>query len=227
MARSTPLGKDNWDDIDAILLDMDGTLLDLSFDNHFWKEAVPGFYAKEKGITLEQSHEFLSQCYDKHHGTLNWYCTDFWSETLGIDIIKYKAQLAEKVSLRPGTLEFLEQSKLSRHKIILVTNAHPDTLRVKLEQTHIQEYFDAIYSSHQFKQPKESPLFWTQLEEAMNIPLSQCLFVDDTETILIQAKQSGVKYIAMVEQPDMTESAKTGIALPSVNRLTELFEDKA
>lgn len=30
-----------WKEIDTVLLDMDGTLLDLNFDNHFWKEFVP------------------------------------------------------------------------------------------------------------------------------------------------------------------------------------------
>ena len=29
-----------WRDIDTVLLDMDGTLLDLHYDNHFWLEPV-------------------------------------------------------------------------------------------------------------------------------------------------------------------------------------------
>ncbi|HBT55971.1 MAG TPA: haloacid dehalogenase, partial [Pseudomonas sp.] len=31
----------NWNAIDTVLLDMDGTLLDLHFDNHFWLEHMP------------------------------------------------------------------------------------------------------------------------------------------------------------------------------------------
>ena len=31
----------DWTRIDTILLDMDGTLLDLGFDNFFWREHVP------------------------------------------------------------------------------------------------------------------------------------------------------------------------------------------
>ena len=38
MSRSPEL---DWTSIDTVLLDMDGTLLDLRFDNWFWQEHVP------------------------------------------------------------------------------------------------------------------------------------------------------------------------------------------
>ena len=44
----------DWDSIDTVLLDMDGTLLDLHFDNHFWLEFVPHKYAELKGIALRR-----------------------------------------------------------------------------------------------------------------------------------------------------------------------------
>ena len=226
MAGASTLRLEDWNTVEAILLDMDGTLLDLAFDNHFWQEAVPTIYAAEKGISLEQSRGDLGQYYEEHHGTLNWYCTDFWTDKLKLDIIKHKTALADKIALRPGTQEFLQRVSESDKKVILVTNAHPETLRVKLEQTGIDQYFDALYSSHQFNQPKESPIFWAQLEKAIKTPLSNCLFVDDTESILIQAQQSGVKHVVMVEQPDMTIPARNIVALPSVNLLTELLPTK-
>lgn len=225
MARKATLSQSEWNSIDTILLDMDGTLLDLSFDNHFWKTEVPSIYAKEAGLTIEQSQEFLGKCYQDYNGTLNWYCTDFWAEKLGFDIIAHKTKLAHQVSLRPGTIEFLEIVQKSDKEVVLVTNAHPETLRVKLEQINIKNYFDKLYTSHQFNYPKESPLFWSQLESEMNTSLSRCLFVDDTESILRQAKQSGVRYIAMVEQPDLSQPAKTDLTLPSINQLDELLVD--
>ncbi|WP_223670695.1 GMP/IMP nucleotidase [Kangiella shandongensis] len=224
MARATTLTEQDWSSIDAILLDMDGTLLDLSFDNHFWQTAVPEIYAEKKGISLDASRQFLGQCYDEFSGTLNWYCTDFWSEKLGIDIIQHKSEMAHQIALRPGTKEFLESVASLQKRIVLVTNAHPETLRVKLEQTALDQYFDELYSSHQFKQPKESSLFWQQLEQALKVSLKRCLFVDDTEAVLIRAQQSGVKFVVRVEQPDMSKPAKKNSSFNSVNQLTELLQ---
>ena len=38
-----------WSGIDTILLDMDGTLLDLHYDNHFWQVYVPEKFAEKPG----------------------------------------------------------------------------------------------------------------------------------------------------------------------------------
>jgi putative hydrolase of the HAD superfamily len=38
--------------IDTVLLDMDGTILDLKFDSHFWRELVPTKYAAANALTV-------------------------------------------------------------------------------------------------------------------------------------------------------------------------------
>ena len=45
----------NWSDIHTVLLDMDGTLLDLHFDNHFWLEHFPARYSEQHGIIVEEA----------------------------------------------------------------------------------------------------------------------------------------------------------------------------
>ena len=47
--------KPSWDCIDTVLLDLDGTLLDLAFDNYFWLERIPTAYAAARGLTLEEA----------------------------------------------------------------------------------------------------------------------------------------------------------------------------
>lgn len=37
-----------WQEIDTVLLDMDGTLIDLHFDNYFWQRLVPERWGQER-----------------------------------------------------------------------------------------------------------------------------------------------------------------------------------
>src|SRR5215831_5340508 len=45
--------KPAWDLIDTVLLDLDGTLLDLAFDNYFWREVIPAAYAISNSISID------------------------------------------------------------------------------------------------------------------------------------------------------------------------------
>ena len=62
-----------WTEIDTVLLDMDGTLLDLHFDTHFWLEHVPARYAEANRLPLEIAREQLVQRYRQAEGKLEWY----------------------------------------------------------------------------------------------------------------------------------------------------------
>ena len=45
----------NWNKIESILLDLDGTLLDLNFDLHFWLEYIPKVYSKKHNISFQDA----------------------------------------------------------------------------------------------------------------------------------------------------------------------------
>ena len=70
----------NWDEIDNVMLDMDGTLLDLHFDNFFWLTYLPEHYAKKFPGQEEKARHWMSQQLKYRHGSLEWYCTDFWTK---------------------------------------------------------------------------------------------------------------------------------------------------
>lgn len=67
---------------------MDGTLLDLHFDNYFWQIHVPSQYAQQHGLSLAQSHDLLTPRFAAQQGSLNWYCLDYWTQDLGLDIVQ-------------------------------------------------------------------------------------------------------------------------------------------
>ena len=121
----------DWNQIESVFLDLDGTLLDLRFDNHFWVEFIPDHYAQHHGLVPKTARERVLARMKELRGTLDWYCTDFWSRELDLDIIALKDSKRELIRTRPGAEDFLSALHADRHRVVLVTNAHPKTIDIK------------------------------------------------------------------------------------------------
>lgn len=213
----------NWDALDTVLLDLDGTLLDLHYDNYFWLEYIPRRWAEEKGRSEEECRQHLHLTYDEIRGTLDWYCLDYWSDRLQLDIVALKKEVLEKVALRPDAERFLNFLRSSDKEVILVTNGHRDGLRIKLDATGIEHQFDQIVSSHDFRTPKEQQAFWQQLQQKHPFDLKRTLFVDDNESVLQSAKQYGISELLQILQPDMQRPSYPAKDFPAIEHFSEIL----
>lgn len=194
----------DWSEVDCVLLDMDGTILDLEFDNYFWLEYLPRVYAEKNSISLQEGKQFLADSYGKLKGKLQWYCLDFWSERLQLDIVELKYLIKERVAFRPGAVEFLEFLVDSKKEVYLATNAHPKSLEIKLLITDFHQYFRHLISSHEFGYPKEEQEYWRLLHKKYHFNRERTLFIDDSVKILKSARQFGIKYLFGIAQPDLS-----------------------
>ena len=198
-----------WSAIDTVLLDMDGTLLDLRFDNWFWQELIPRRYAAAKGLDLEETRRVLAPWFTEVRGTLQWYCIEYWSRLLELDIGGIKREALARVGFLPGAREFLSRLKGSGKRVVLVTNAHPATLAIKNEGVALKNggvalsgYFHACYSTHPFDFPKESAGFWPRLAAEEGFEPQRTLFVDDSLSVLDAARDFGIAWLRAVRRPD-------------------------
>jgi len=194
--------KIDWQNIDTVLLDMDGTLLDLHFDNYFWLEHLPSVIAQRNGCELEGAREHLTSLYQRHIGTLNWYCVDFWNEQVGFDIMQHKAAVSNRISYRPNAQSFLKRCKQQSDDVRLVTNAHRKILNLKIEHTQIDQYFDQMLCSHELNYPKERIEFWDRLQAHQAFDPLRTLFLDDNESVLETASEYGIGHIYSIAKPD-------------------------
>tara|TARA_R110000851_G_scaffold280754_1_gene434040 strand:+ start:9488 stop:10153 length:666 start_codon:yes stop_codon:yes gene_type:complete len=191
-----------WYKIDTVLLDMDGTLLDLHFDNHFWLHIVPEQLSIQRQISLDEANKLAKQaCYDVV-GTLDWYCLDYWQRHLKLDILALHHASADRIKLRQDSMPFLQALAGANKQRILFTNAHPQSLALKLTHTNLADGLDDMLSSHESGYPKEHPQFWQYAFNKFKVDPSRYLFIDDSEVILAASKKAGVGYQLGIKNPD-------------------------
>ena len=212
----------DWSEIETVLLDMDGTLLDLRFDNHFWQCVVPDYFATKENISFDEAVEQLKPIFKAQEGLLNWYCLDYWSETLGIDIAQLKVDTQEHIKELPHTRDFLKAVKSSGKRCVLVTNAHADSLSLKMQKTGLVEFFDAIVSAHDLGYPKEQQSFWQAFYQLEQFDKAKTVMVDDSLSVLKAADAFGIQYIVAITMPDSGEPPRIVHEFTAVESLGEL-----
>lgn len=192
----------DWNDIDTVFLDMDGTLLDLHYDNHFWLEHVPKRFAEANNLTLEQSKAQLMPRYKKAEGTLDWYCVDYWSNELGLDIALLKQEVDHLIAVFPFVVDFLDALRAQNKRMTLVTNAHGKALKLKMDRTQLGGHFDRLICSHDLGLPKEHDPFWEKLQTIEPFDKMRTLLIDDSLPVLRSAHRYGFEHLLAVFHPD-------------------------
>ncbi len=213
----------DWEHIDTVLLDMDGTLLDLHFDNFFWTEHLPRLYAEQQGISEEESNAHLHGKFSSERGTLDWYCLDHWSQRLDMDIPAIKREFQHMIRLRPFAVEFLQWLHDSPRDVVMVTNAHRTTLDIKMENVDITPWFDRVVVSHDLHAPKEQQDFWHRLQQLHPFDPARTLLVDDTEDVLASASRYGIRHLLTLLQPDSQRQKRIDTRFPGIHHFDEIM----
>ncbi len=192
----------DWRRAEVLLLDMDGTVLDLNFDNHFWTRAIPQHFAELRGMALQEAVDELLPRFRAAEGRLDWYCVNYWSRELGLDVMGLKQSYAADIAPLPGAEAFLAEQRAAGRRLWLVTNAHPETLRLKLQQVSIGDYFEQQVSSHELGFPKEDARFWSAFARLCPVPAERCVMFDDNHSVLRAAQVHGIGQVVRITRPD-------------------------
>ncbi|KAA0876192.1 GMP/IMP nucleotidase [Nitrincola tapanii] len=216
----------DWHKIDTLLLDMDGTLLDLHFDSYFWLEFLPERYAQAHALPQDEARRWLHQRIQQEQGTLNWYCLDYWSEVLHLPIAQLKREVADKIGFRPHVEDFLEAVRAENIRTVIVTNAHRDSLSLKMEQTGLDRLVDLVICSHDFKAPKEDQAFWQFLQQVEPFNPQRTLLVDDSLAVLRSARDYGIRYLLSILQPDSQAPSREIDEFAAIHHFDEVMPKK-
>ena len=212
-----------WQNIETVLLDMDGTLLDLHFDNHFWLHHVPLCYAAKHRLPHDEAHRQLMDKYSEVRGSLNWYCVDFWTRELSLDIEQLKHDTAEKIAIRPDVIKFLSWLNENNKRVVLVTNAHPASLNLKMDRTNLHVHFDKIINAHDVGMAKEHEGFWQKLQDFESYDKASTMLIDDNLEVLESAHNYGIRYCYGVQQPDSQGEAISSDQFTVIDGFVEIL----
>ena len=212
-----------WNGVDTVLVDMDGTLLDLAFDNYFWTEFVPLHYAQAHGLSEQDARETLLARYRAIEGQLAWYSVDHWSEVLSLDIRSLKRAQRHRVRFLPGATDFLAWVRKQGKRVLLVTNAHPFTLQLKVAQTNLDSHVHAMVTSHSFDVPKETDRFWELFHAHERFDPERTVLIEDSLPVLEAAGRFGLAATVAIRCPDSRRPPRQIDGFPSVDGVHELL----
>lgn len=216
----------DWFEIDTVFLDMDGTLLDLHFDDYFWREYVPQKYAEKFGLAVDSAKKELFSRYHSARGTLEWYSIDFWTQELGLDIEVLKYEIDHLISIHPHVTEFLDRVRAHGKRTVLVTNAHGKSLSLKMEKTQLGTRLDSLICAHDIGLPKENPEFWKKLQTTEPFNCCHTLLIDDSREVLESASEYGIKYVLAVAQPNSRQPASRMRGFPTMESFLQILPAK-
>lgn len=185
----------DWDQIDDVLLDMDGTLLDRHFDNYFFEEALPRRYATLNGVSFEVAREQLMSMYRSVEGELAWTDLHYWTDRVGIDVVAMHRELDHLIGFLPDAVPFLEAVRRRGKRITVVTNAHATGVGVKCDKTGLHQYVDRIVDAFQVGYLKMRAEYWPQCQRLVGFDPSRSLYIDDDEGCLTAAHGFGVAHV--------------------------------
>lgn len=223
MIRRMTASPPDWSRVEHVLLDMDGTVLDLAFDNFLWRRAVPRRYAERMGISLAEAEAELAPKFAAVAHTLAWYDLDHWSRLTGIDLSAMHVEMREHIRVLDNTLGFLDAVRQSGRRLWLATNAHPGSWRPKLEQAGLSDVFEVIVSSHDAQAPKEEIAFWEYYRRRHPFDPQRSFFADDSLPVLQSAQRFGIGQIVAMCAPDSGEPRRQVDGFCNVARLDELL----
>jgi putative hydrolase of the HAD superfamily len=210
-------------DIDCMLVDMDGVILDNTYDNNFWQNQIPGVISKNKNISFEDAKRLAVQIFNYKKNTKDWYDVDYWSNMLNVDIEAEKRSSIsfDRIQLYEGVTKTLNKLK-DNFRLILITNAHRKTLNIKLEKYDLSPYFENMICAHELHYVKENIQLWYMLKSRFKLDYTKTLLIEDTINNIKVGLSAGISQAVYLGDENYEDSKKI-LKLPSINDIFPAF----
>jgi len=187
--------------IEAIIFDLDGTLID---SMGIWHTIDKDFLLK-RGINVpddlfqdvDEGNSFYEIArYFKKKFSLPESIDEIMREWVEMSIDYYK----NSISLKSGVLDLLKLCKNKNIKMGIGTSNNDLLTNIVLKANNIQEYFQAIVTGDTIKNGKPFPEVFLKTAEILKVQPERCLVIEDVLVGIKAAKNAGMKVFMIYDE---------------------------
>lgn len=205
--------------IKAVLLDMDGTILDTERLAYIAWEHVLLEDGYEIPPTLLYDHIGLNERSSKVlHDAAFGDGYDFWAMQEKCNQYYREIMNKDGVAVKKGFHELAEYLVNNNIKRVVATSTNHDSAVRKLKRADIWQYIDALIGGDEIANGKPDPEIFLKAAALAGVPLDECLVVEDSENGIKSAHNAGIKCVYI---KDMKE-ARQEIQALSFRRAEDL-----
>ena len=206
-----------------ISFDVDGTLVDLEYNDLIWFKEIPELLAKKKKISLKKSLKYVYKEYNKlGEHNLNWYDINYWITYFGLKVSPKKIleKYESQVKIFPEVIPLLEE--LKKNFVLIVITAMPREFLIP-KMKKLEKYFKFSFSAlSDFKELKNSEIY-SKISKALNVHPEQILHIGDHwEFDYLAAQKAGMNAIYL----DRSNTKKGNFVVNNLTEIKRVIRDK-
>jgi len=206
-----------------ISFDVDGTLVDLEYNDLIWFKEIPELVAKKKKVSFEKSLKYVSEEYIKlGEHNLNWYDINYWITYFKLEVSPKKIleKYESQVKIFPEVIPLLEE--LKKNFILIVITAMPREFLIP-KMKKLEKYFKFCFSAlSDFKELKNSEIY-LKISKTLNVCPEQILHIGDHwEFDYLAAQKAGMNAIYL----DRSNIKKGNFVVNNLTEIKRVIRDK-
>lgn len=195
--------------IEAIIFDIDGTLMDsmrvwTDIDDIFLEkydlEEPEGFHEGMEGKSYSETAQYFLDLFP----TLPHTREDLEREWHDMAYEFY----AKKLSLKPGAYEFIKEMHDNGIKLGIATSNSRDLAEAGLSNNGVYEYMDSFWTACEAKAGKPNPAVYLCVAKDLGVEPSKCLVFEDVPMGILAGKNAGMKVCAVDDAFSASQESK-------------------